>query len=177
MIYEPSTTDISKMKREDIVFELAKHCELHRHHDIIKFRTEHLRTLLAFYTQKTPIMPPRKHGREYMIATAGEAIKKGQLVMKTIHNPWSNDRADALLFSLFGNVNKEDKVYNHTFEVAGTGETFKEYPKPFFEVNPLIVGVDFGKCSVEIEYSYENQKKKKSWREILPIFKTKQNDY
>lgn len=49
MLYTPTTTDVEKMNRTDLVFELSKHVHPSMYHNAIKMHTEILRKLLTFY--------------------------------------------------------------------------------------------------------------------------------
>lgn len=49
MLYTPTTTDIEKMNRTDLVFELAKKCHIDHYHRAITWPTEILRKLLNWY--------------------------------------------------------------------------------------------------------------------------------
>lgn len=49
MLYTPTTTEVEKMNRTDLVFELAKKCHIDHYHKAITMPTEMLRNLLNYY--------------------------------------------------------------------------------------------------------------------------------
>lgn len=52
MLYTPTTTDIDKMNRTDLVFEVAKKAHIDHYQQIIRWPTEMIRTLMHWYTNK-----------------------------------------------------------------------------------------------------------------------------
>lgn len=65
MLYTPTTNDIDKMNRTDLVFEMSKHAHIDHYHKIIKWNTEMIRTMLHWYknTPKQKDMIVRKFAR------------------------------------------------------------------------------------------------------------------
>lgn len=54
MLYTPTTTEVEKMNRTDLVFELAKKCHIDHYQTVLGFPTEALRKLLTFYNKQDP---------------------------------------------------------------------------------------------------------------------------
>lgn len=83
MLYKPTTEDVEKMNRTDLVFELSKHVHPDRYHDAIKMPTWALRRLLQFYkhTPKECKNYIELGGRKYALFQAMKQLFKDQAVV------------------------------------------------------------------------------------------------
>ena len=85
MIYTPTTNDIEKMNRTDLVFEMAKHSHIDHYHSIIRMQTEHIRSLLRFYKCPPTFFIGIDFGfspsQTIIHVVAGEELKRGQPVV------------------------------------------------------------------------------------------------
>lgn len=87
MLYTPTTEDVEKMNRTDLVFEMAKHAHIDHYKRIIQMPTEAIRSLLKHYKN-----PPEAYfismdfgfdsGMAFAFYKAGEALTAGDAVMK-----------------------------------------------------------------------------------------------
>jgi hypothetical protein len=116
MLYIPTTTDIDKMNRTDLVFEIAKKAHIDHYQKIITWPTDMIRTLMKWYdnqSKETDEIVKRFSRGEVDTIKAIDLREHRDLQMAHYQLVMGIDFAEE----------EESKTYTHTFVVKG-----KEYP-------------------------------------------------